>query len=321
MRGRLSALAVAAIATLGGCAGASNSVPSLAALARIASATPQPLIFAGLSVNGQPGIAEFRRSANGNVKQVRAKTFSDSIVSLFGADDSNSFWALFHKRNTNDPPTLYAEHLSATFQVLGTVNVDSIDSMTVDSKGNVYSVVDTNTIVEYAAGSYGKKRLREIDISQCCLTSTLQLAVDGSGNLYASAYPSATNESQLEIAIWARKDSGSVPPERTIPAGSAAPTQILADSAGDLYLAFGGQYTLADGIWNWPAGSTTPQWLLPGLPLKAFALDSMGNIYAEVPTIENNFAIEVFSPEGQMIADIAGTKTRLGYPSAIAVTP
>lgn len=320
MRGRLRALVVVAICALGGCTVASNAVPSRAPLVRVASATPQPLIFVGLSVNGQPGVAEFRRNANGNQKPVRTTSFRDILLSLFGADDSNNFWALFHKRNTSEPATLYAVHFSATFGVLGTVNVDSLDSMTVDSKGNVYAVVDGNTIVEYAAGSYGRKKLREIDMTQCCLTSTPQLAVDGSGNLYASAYPSTTNEG-FEIAEWARKDSGSVLPERTIPAGSAVPTQIVADAAGDLYLAFGSQYGPADGIWRWAAGGTTPQWLLPGLPFKAFALDSAGNIYAEVPTIDNNFAVEVFSPGGQMIDDIAGTKTRLGYPSAITVAP
>lgn len=322
MKRRLCALVVAAIAAFGGCAGVSNSVPPPAPLARIASATPQPLIFVGLNVNGRTGIAEFHRGANGNVKPIRAATHADTLVSLFGVDDVDNFWALFRSGNPNDDPTFYAVHFSSKFAVLGTVSVNDLSSATVDSKGDFYAVVLEDTIVEYAAGSYGKKVLRTIDLPHCTFPPTPQLSVDGSGNLYSSAYLSCSGAESLGIAQWAPKSSGYATPERTIPMGSAAPSEMLADAGGDLYMAFGsGSYSFGDGIWRWAAGSSTPQWLLPGLPIKAFALDSTGNIYAEVPTIENDFAIEVFSPAGQMIADIAGTKTRLGYPSAITVTP
>jgi hypothetical protein len=322
VRLHLRVLVVSAIAVLAGCSGAGIAVPKTEPLARAATiATPDPLIFVGMSVNGQSGVGEFHRSAGGNVKPVRTMAFTDILVSLFGADSSNNFWAFFRKRNTYGDPVYYAVHYSSRFTSLGTLSVNGMLSAAVDSKGNTYTYAFASTIVEYAAGSYGKKTLRQINLP-CCIESTPQLATDGSRNLYASAYPSADNLSQLNIAEWGRKSSGNAPPKRTIPMGTAAPSEILADSAGDLYMTFGANvYSFSDGIWKLPAESATPQWFLPGLPVKAFALDAAGNVYAEVPTIENNFAVEIFSPAGSPIATIAGTKTRLGYPSGITVTP
>lgn len=320
MRLLIRALVVAAFAILSGCGSSGGTVPRTLPLARIAtSASPQPLIFVGMSVNGRSGVGEFRRSANGNVKPVRTIAFADTVVSLFGADSSNNFWVLFRQRGTYDPPTLYATRFSQTFRALGTLSASELSSVSVDKRGNLYAVVD-NTIVEYAAGTYGKKTLRTIPIYN--LDTTPQLAVDGAGNLYASGYPGTYVSSQYQIAEWGRKASGSVKPKREIPTGSAAPSALLADAAGDVYATFGaGTYSFANGVWEWPAGSTTPQWLLPGLPVKAFALDSAGNVYADVPTIENNFAIEVFSAARTPVATISGTRTRLGYPTGIAVTP
>jgi len=315
--GRISAILVAAAALLGGCSGgAVSTVPGAPSPSR-ASDTAQPLIFVGMSVNGQGGIGEFRRAANGNVKPVRTMAHADTLVSLFGADGSNNFWALF--RSGYGDATFYAVHFSPAFKVLGTVRTSELTSAAADRKGNVYGVVVDDNIVEYAAGSYGKKVLRQLTLP-CCVGSPPALAVDAAGNLYASQYPSGSNSSHLNIAVWGKSASGPAPPKRLIPTGTAAPSTMQVDAMGNLYAEFA-VYGVANGIWRYPKGSKTPEWLFSGLSIAGFALDGSGNVYVTVPTIGNNFAIEVFSPNGQAIATIAGTKTRLGFPTAIAVTP
>ncbi|HZZ00388.1 MAG TPA: hypothetical protein VFE36_12515 [Candidatus Baltobacteraceae bacterium] len=321
MGARFCILAVSAVALLAGCSGAGGgSVPNVrGAFVTRVTATPQALIFAGMSVNGQDGVGEFRRGAVGNVEPMRKIAFSDILVSLLRADSADTFWGFFRKRNSYDNPTYYAVHFSSTFKVLGTVTANELTSAAVDRKGNVYGVVVDDNIAEYAAGSYGKKVLRQLTLP-CCVASPPALTVDAKGNLYASQYPSTHNSSQLNIAVWGRSASGPAPPKLQIPIGAAAPSEMRIDAAGNLYAEFA-TYGIANGIWRYAKGSTTPEWFLAGLPVAAFDVDGAGNVYAEVPTIGNDFALEVFSPSGQMIAKIAGAKTRLGFPTGIAVTP
>jgi hypothetical protein len=252
---------------------------------------------------GFPFIAEFASSTNGNSAPVRSFSEGNDNVA-YGEDAEGNFW-------------LGATHYSNIGTALGSVTQPwaVVPPSYRDDKGNLYAFNDTTrsstcAVFEFAGGTYGL--LREIDYSGCTYDGK-SIAVDATGDVFVSVSNPAS------ILEFPPSGSGALAPIRTItlPAGTATSTvvNIDVDAAGNLYVLYYPGTGFDDQFFEYTPGSTTPQTLLAGVPVKGFAVDDSGGIYARVyssvdPTGPG--AIEYFPAGSSTPAQtIAGTETKL----------
>jgi hypothetical protein len=261
--------------------------------------------------SGSPGalsfIEEFPLSADGDVSPSRSFVLTirgeATPQTFFGEDGEGDFWSSDAK-------------LSNQGSLVGFQGEPTVIAAAVDRAGNVYDVGDIVnggdcSMQEFAAGMYGNQPpVRQIDRGTCDPFSGT-VAVDGTGNLYYYTPTAPT------IAVYAPGTGGSVTPSRTLsfPSPPGANVQLAADAAGNLYALSYPQFL------KFTPSATTGQALLPGVPVRSFAVDDDGNIYANVSASSSGPAsIEFFATGASTPARIiTGPSANLVVGGAIAV--
>jgi hypothetical protein len=203
--------------------------------------------------------------------------------------------------------------------------------------GNCADAEDAE-VREYAAG-FGAARVLgswSIDASNIEGPCTMEyLSADALGDMYVGEHnkSSFSQDAGRIVEYGPPGTDGERPILRTIPQGiqyvsSSASTMgpFAGDAHGNLLEVNGylrDHPTGANGIVEYPKGSTTPRQLLGGIPVVAFALDREGDIFAEVATTPTSFSIEEFAPGASTpMRVIGGSATDLvGVPAGIAVAP
>jgi hypothetical protein len=272
-----------------------------------------------IAASGQsPGISvvEFSAYAVGNVAPLRTLPSSGSP---YGVQSDGSFW-------------MGQQRFDTLGDVLGQVKnphpADFATAQTVDSAQNEYgayiptgdsSCSGNAHILVFAANSYGATQTRNITMPAGC--SPTELAVDGPGVLYAYVAPSYYGSATGTVLEFPANTSGVVPPSHTI--GNIFLSNLVGDSAGNLYALYSASAgTPPTTLVKFAPNATTWTTVLPGVTVSAFALDSEGDIYAEVPTSSSAFQIEEFlAGSTSATRVIGGSSTNLTVPAGIAVQP
>jgi hypothetical protein len=265
-------------------------------------------------------IVEFTASAVGDVAPLRT---INGTGRPYGATSDGNFWMATEAS---------AQQFDTLGDVLGSVPAPArgrfASASTVDASQNEYGAyVPTNNPVcgapklyVFAAGSFGTTISRQLTGITTCPPS--ELAVDGTGVLYAYVPPN-DQSSTGTVLEFAPNTSGNVPPARTI--SNVFLRNLVGDAAGNLYAL---EYPSASGnagpgtLVKFAPGATTYTTVLPSVGVGAFALDTQGNIYAEVPTSPTAFQIEEFlSGSTTPTRIIGGSSTMLVIPAGITVLP
>jgi hypothetical protein len=264
------------------------------------------------------GVVEFSPSASGATTPLR--TLFGVGYAPYGADAQGNLWA---------GTTRY----SNTGKILGSIKLKQdyvFEAATTDSAGNVYAVLSAQYsgegycnyqqwIVEYAAGDYSGRTIRSVPYKDGCTATAI--AVDASGYIYTYTpglyyYPTPT------LSKWPANASGNVKPLSSVTVPPIS--NMISDASGNLYAIEQAQSGSSPGtLVEFPAGSSTPQTVLPGVSVTAFTMDSTGNTYAEVPTSANAFQIEEFAPGSTSPSNtISSTSlTNSALPPGITVVP
>jgi hypothetical protein len=276
----------------------------------------QIVINSELSFYNSAGILQFAAGATGNAPPLR--TLLLSLGQPYGLSAAGDFW-------------MGGTHYSASGSVLGQIAPVSnytIVGGAIDRSGNVYLAEELSSdgyaeavqVNEYAAGSYGKRLLRSIVPSYPSGENKItSIAVDGIGNLFIAA--SFDSDHASAIDEYAPGVAGNAPPIETIPETNVYPSQIAADSAGNLFVPSAGT-----SILEYPPGSQTSTTALTNSYIQAFAIDGNDNMYVAIPNFASGeIAIEEFTlGSTSPVRTIAGPATLLmccNWSNAIAVAP
>jgi hypothetical protein len=285
-------------------------------LAPANASTKGQVLAASQTYQGSPtSIIEFTVAGVGNVPPLR--TLSKGGIP-YGATANGNFW-------------VGPQQFDNIGNVLGTIQPQNrlvATAYTVDSQQNEYvgyrpssgfTCTGKLNILVFAANSFGATTTRNLSGPASCPASVL--AVDGTGVLYAYIAPSYSGKMTGTVLEFAPNTSGNVPPSLTI--SNVFLQNIVGDAAGNLYAIQNTSSAAGPGtLVKFAAGSMTPTTVLPAVSVGAFALDSQGNIYAEVPTSSTAFQIEEF-PAGSTTPSriIGGSSTMLAIPAGITVLP
>jgi uncharacterized protein (DUF2345 family) len=168
-----------------------------------------------------------------------------------------------------------------------------------DSQGNIYVSLESNTIAVYAAGSEGNVApIRTIAGAETKLNSPGGLAVDSNDELYVANCP---NQGRSRINVYARNANGDAAPIRAIGGSNThlyCPWGVALDSQSNLYVANddpnSGWITVYASGAN---GNVKPQRKIrgPATTLEGptgIAVDAAGYIY-----VAQNEAVAIFSPD------------------------
>ena len=214
---------------------------------------------------------------------------------------------------------------------IANLNVTSLGFLAVDATGNIYTSATEGTtgtsLLEFPVDSSNNAQpTRSIPFNATTgLTATSGLAVDATGDIYAS-------NASGGVSVFSSTATGSVAPTSTISTTSGAGPQATAvDPSGNLYVATA---TPANAIATAPIvvfapGATAPIRTLSG-PLTTLAIgspqglatDSAGNLYV-ANVVSGVSSILVFEPTATgntpPLRDITGSNTPLGCVGGIAL--
>jgi hypothetical protein len=295
--------------------------------AEIFAATENP----GGELGSSDQVVEFAPGVSGNVSPLRALTFREGALVPFGADGHGGFWA----GGTNGGAVRYdgaGKRVDSgprleTGQYISLGALDSNYNLYVafydEWGGEVSCSGQPNYVRRYAAGFGSGRILGTLSLEWDCVVR--YLAVDGLGDLYVGEYsqnPLGSNANIVEYGPSSPSGARSI--VRTISqtsnayfGGMSTLQPFAGDAKGNLF-----EVNLpgSTGLLEYPAGSTTPQTVLEGIPIGAFSLDRHGHIFAEVPTSATAFSIEEFAPGSTIpMRTIGGPSTKLTIPAGIAV--
>ena len=333
-----------------GIVGCGNSVgPNLAA-----NPAPTVKIFAGTeqTISNTPKLStnEYATTASGNVAPLRVLP----LAYPFGADPAGTFWnvdiAPLVSSGFQPVPNSGATHYTSSGSLLAKIvlpDAVAASAGATDLSGNVYLANGGNVVQdglqvfpcdfqdlnpeidEFAPGASGSaKPIRTILIPSqygfgiCKVPS---ITVDSKGNLWVveGAFASRPNflipAISFSILEFGPMESGTMAtPLRTITIGpNDTVTTVVAGAEGDLYV-------LKDtSIIRYGLTGSAPTNILPGISIGAFALDSRGDIFAEVAAEGQQASIEEFQ-SGITVPNrvISGPNTQLGVAGlGITVVP
>jgi hypothetical protein len=271
-------------------------------------------------------LVEFSSSATGNAVPLRVV---DPAEGPFASDGRGGYWG---EKGNGDATEI--DHFNASsdevdsFASPSTFNSGAIDS---DGKLVVVSSGEGDFVGNCGPGATLAEFGTELGAvrpgpSQAMnwLCQVPYLSADALGDVYAGEYQENPLYATGRIVEYGPPDAtGKRTVIRTISRtvnGADESYSVLSPFAGD---AHGNLFAVDDdtpastGLLEYPAGSTAPVPLLQGISIAAVAIDSGGNIYAEV-TSGSGCAIEEFPPGGSTpTRTIAGPAAGLGPPVGI----
>jgi hypothetical protein len=352
MRDSIGALGKSIIlaALLAGCQ-SSPATPAIRA-PDAAAERPQSKPAAPLELyvwNGAPGtgrigthrkaqLSTYAIGSSGNTAPSAHIAFGAPVLSTLGRGE---FWAGPFNSDADPLKTWVGRYASSggVLQTLTPVANYAMLGAALDAKGNVYAVEgETGTsiseacvsnhiaVFEYKAGVSSNVPTHLFNVNVFYETCNLPIVVDANGNIFLGLSRDAQGSGIGEIYEFSANAAGAAKLRRKIMLPPTDP--LLPDDIGGLAVDASGNLFALDNntLLKYVAGSGSPQPVLPGLYLTAFALDASGTIYAAVqltpPTQPGRarFAIEAFAPGSTTpLRTISGDNARLEKPTGIAV--